>query len=154
MKITKFDVLLNVWVSLILNIFLNTIVPIANGTGLTLSSFASSYVLGVIIGFILITFLPIAPLGNKFGDLFKLDRGDIKHQLVSNVLVALIMATIMSSFMTWWGIKDVPGYQDFYVASVVSSYPLSLFLTWLSQNIALCTGIPLVKKALGIPPHA
>lgn len=152
MKFTKFDVVLNVWISLILNFLLNLFVPLCTGAGLTFASFISCFAIAYVISFLLALFVPIMQIADKFANLFKLKLGTIPHLLVGNVAAAIIMASIMNAVMVVWSIKDVPGFTSILIPAILAGWPYAIFFAWIGQCIGIWTGVPLAKKILGETP--
>ena len=127
-KLTKFDVILNIWVSLIINIALSAVLPALNGF-LTWGTFFSGFAIAFPVSTILVFVLPVVSWGAKFASLFKLKP---------NTLMTAINAGIGPHFLAaWW-----------------SCYLLALLTVYLSALLGLFTGLPLTKKILGIPAEA
>lgn len=151
MKVTKFDVILNIWVCIVICAVLSFALPmIAKGT-ITLPEYLSGFIVSTILSFILIMFLPIIKLGDSFAAKCGAEAHTVKRQLLTTIILALIMGTIMSIAMTWWGLRNVPGYQEFFWMAWFAAFPWALLIIYASANVALWTGIPLTKKIMGIP---
>ncbi len=151
MKITKFDMILNLWVSLIISLILSYALPMLATGGVTAGGYISGLIVSFIISMVLVTFVPLV----KWGDMFAAKCGakpfTVPRQLLAAIVLVLIMATVMSSSMTWFFIHNIPGYQSFFLSAWLHAYPWALLVVYISANISLWTGIPLTKKILGIP---
>jgi hypothetical protein len=150
MKLTKFDVYLNVWVSLVISAILSFTLPmIANGY-VTVGEYLSGLLISFLISLVLVLVLPVV----KWGDLFAAKCGAVPHtmsgQLLATIILALVIGTFMSLIMTWWGVRNVPGFQSFFMSAWLNAYPWALLVIYASANISLWTGIPLVKTLLRI----
>ena len=135
-KLTKFDVILNIWVSLIINIALSAVLPALNGF-LTWGTFFSGFAIAFPVSTILVFVLPVVSWGAKFASLFKL-KPNTPVFTVMTLLMTAINAGIGPHFLAaWW-----------------SCYLLALLTVYLSALLGLFTGLPLTKKILGIPAEA
>jgi hypothetical protein len=151
MKITKFDVYLNIWVSLLISAVLSFALPmIANGH-VAAAGYFSGLALSFIVSLILVLAIPLVKLGDMFAALCGTKPHTIPRQLLSTVVLALIIGTAMSLIMTWWGVRNIPGFQEFFLSAWLYAYPFALVILYVILNISLWTGVPLVKKLLGIP---
>ncbi|MDR0653525.1 MAG: hypothetical protein LBG12_09510 [Synergistaceae bacterium] len=150
MKLTKFDVYLNVWISLVISAILSFTLPLIANGHVTAGEYMSGLFISFVISFVLVLVIPVV----KWGDLFAAKCGAVPHtasgQLLATIVLALVIGTFMSLIMTWWGVRNVPGFQNFFLSAWMNAYPWALLVIYVSANISLWTGIPLVKKLLGI----
>ena len=151
MKVTKFDVVLNIWVAFLISAVLSIVLPLIAKGGLTVGEFFSGLGISFVLSFVLVLVLPIVQLGDKFAAACSAKPHTMPRQLLTTVVLALIMGVIMSLVMNWWGLHAVPGYENFYWSAWLKSFPFALIVIYIMANISLSTGIPLTKKILGIP---
>ena len=86
-KLTKFDVILNIWVSLIINIALSAVLPALNGF-LTWGTFFSGFAIAFPVSTILVFVLPVVSWGAKFASLFKLKPNTPVFTIVSTIVLS------------------------------------------------------------------
>jgi hypothetical protein len=152
MRITKFDVILNLWVSIVISLILSFVLPMIATGHLTVAEYCSGFAVSLVVSFVLVMFLPVVKLGDMFAAKCGAKPFTLPRQLLTTIVLALIMGTIMSLFMTWWGVRVIPGWQNFFFGAWLKAFPWALLVIYVSANISLWTGIPLTKKILGIPP--
>ena len=70
-KLTKFDVILNLWISLIINVALSIVLPALNGF-LTWGSFLSGFAIAYPVSTIFVFIVPVVAWGGRFAALFGL----------------------------------------------------------------------------------
>ncbi|MCD7805807.1 MAG: DUF2798 domain-containing protein [Lachnospiraceae bacterium] len=148
-KLTKFFVLTNVWGSIIMSIVLSMMMPILNGRSLTLNGFCTGFVVSFFTSLALKLFTPLIPLSGKLADWSGAPKGTNASQLVSTLLMAACMATIMSLVMTLWGIRNAPNISEIWFSSWIRAWPYAVLIVYVMVNISLWTGNPLVRKLLG-----
>ena len=148
-KLTKFDVILNIWVSLIINIALSAVLPALNGF-LTWGMFFSGFAIAFPVSTILVFVLPVVSWGAKFASLFKLKPNTPVFTIVSTIVLSFIVGTVMTLLIT----AINAGIGPHFLAAWWSCYLLALLTVYLSALLGLFTGLPLTKKILGIPAEA
>lgn len=104
-------------------------------TGFLISFFAS-------LALKLIT--PIIEAGQYLAERMGAVPRTIRYQLTSTVFLALMMGTVMSLLMTWWGVCRVPDYWSIYLQSWLREYPWVLLTVYVMINISIPTGERLV----------
>ncbi len=139
-KLTKFDVTLNLWISLIINVALSIVLPALNGF-LTWGSFLGGFAIAYPVSTIFVFIVPVVAWGGKFAALFGLKPNTPLFTVVSTVVLALIMGTFMTLLMT----AVNAGIGPHYFAAWWSCYPLALLTVYLSALLGIFTGIPLVS---------
>ena len=137
-KLTKFDVILNLWISLVINVALSIVLPALNGF-LTLGSFLSGFAIAYPVSTIFVFLVPVVAWGGKFAGLFGLRQGTAMFTIVSTIVLALIMGTFMTLLMT----AVNAGIGPHYLAAWWSCYPLALLTVYLSALLGIFTGVPL-----------
>lgn len=145
-KLTKFDVILNIWVSLIINVALSIVLPALNGF-LTWGAFIKGFSVAFPVSTILVFILPVVSWGAKFAMLFRLKPDTPAFTLVSTVILSFIIGTLMTLLMT----AINAGIGPHFLAAWWSCYLLALLTVYLSALLGISTGLPLTKKILGIP---
>lgn len=150
MKVTKFDTILNIWVSLIISLVLSYALPMITNGSITTGEYFSGLIISFVISFILVMLIPIVKLGDMFAAECGTKPNTIARQLLSTIVLVLIMGTVMSLIMTWWGLHNISDYTSFFFTSWLHAYPWVLFIIYITSNISLWTGIPLTKRILGI----
>ena len=152
MKITKFEVILNLWISLIINVVLSIVLPILAigfiNWGIFIKGFAIAFTVSTIFVFI----VPVVKWGDSFAAALKTKPHTVPSQLLSTIILALILGTMMSLLMTWVNLpKDIP---IPFVAAWLKGYPAVLATVYVSALIGIWTGIPLTMKLCHIPKGA
>jgi len=151
MKVTKFDLVLNVWVSFVICAVMSYMFPIFTTGHITAGEFFSGLGVSMIISYALVTIFPIAPLGDRFAAKCRAKPHTFARQLLTTVVLSLIMSVVMSIFMTWWGLHNVQGFQAFFWSAWAHTYPLALLIIYFCANVGLSTGIPMTMKILHVP---
>lgn len=145
-KNTKFDVILNIWISLIINIALSIILPALNGF-LTWVAFIKGFAVAFPVSTVLVFILPVVSWGAKFAMLFKLKPATPAFTFVSTIILSFIIGTLMTLLMT----AINAGIGPHFYAAWWSCYLLALLTVYLSALLGIFTGLPLTKKILGVP---
>lgn len=144
-KPTKFDVILNIWISLIINVALSIVLPALNGF-LTWETFITGFAIAFPTSTLFVFLVPVVSWGAKFAALFKLKQGAPLFTIVSTVILAFLMGTFMTLLMT----AVNAGFGPHFFAAWWSCYPLALLTVYLSALLGIFTGLPLVKAMLGV----
>lgn len=143
----KFDILLNVWVSLLISIVLSAVLPLLAGAENTFPLYFQGFVISSVVSYILATVLPVVKWGSMFAGLFKQNPRTLPGQLLSTIVMAFILGTFMSFTMTAINI----GFPPFFMAAWLTAYPWALLVIYAMANISLWTGIPVVKRFMQLP---
>ncbi len=147
-KIDKFTIVLNLWMSLFINVVFCILLPlIAIGTvswGIFLKGFLVSFPISTLVIF----FVPIVAWGNRFATLFGVKEKSTPFVLLSTIVVALIMGTFMSFLMT----AVNAGIGPWFFGAWLSVLPISLLAAYVVSLIGIGTGLPIAKK-LDEPPQ-
>ena len=144
---SKFEILLNAWISVLISIVLSAALPILAGAEITLPSYCQGFIISLVISFVLASILPVTKWGNAFAALFKQKPGSLSNQLVSTIITAFVLGTLMSFIMTAANI----GFPPYFLNAWLSAYPYALIVIYVMVNISLWTGIPAVKSFLKLP---
>lgn len=152
MKSTKFDIVLGLWISFLMNTILGIFLPLmAIGFitwGIFLKGFAIAFPISTIFAFL----VPVNQWGQNFAALFKAKPFTLKSQLLSTIVTAIIFGLFMSLLMT----AVNAGIGPHFFGAWISILPYVLIIIYISSLIGLWTGIPLTKKICRIPddsPH-
>ena len=98
-KYSKFDVILNLWISSVINVVLSIVLPALVGM-LSFGTFLKGFVIAFTVSTILVFLIPVVDWGAKFASLFGLKPGTAGFTLVSTIVLALFLGTIMTLLMT------------------------------------------------------
>ena len=147
MKKTKFDVILNLWISFVINVILSIVLPILAIGFLTPMIFLKGFIIAFIVSTAFVFIVPIVKWSNNFAALFKVRPHTLPSQLISTILLALCLGTLMSLLMT----AVNAGAGPYFFAAWLSFYPLALLTVYVSAQIGIWTGIHLAKKICHIP---
>lgn len=152
MKITKFEVILNLWISLIINIVLSIVLPILAIGFITWGIFLKGFAIAFTVSTLFVFVVPVVKWGDSFAAALKAKPHTVPSQLLSTIILALILGTLMSLLMTWVNLpKDIP---IPFVPAWLSGYPAVLATVYVSALIGIWTGIPLTMKICHIPQGA
>lgn len=143
----KFDILLNVWISLLISLVLSAVLPLLAGVENTFPLYFQGFVISIVVSYILATILPVVKWGNLFAGLFKQKPRTIPGQLLSTIILAFILGTFMSFTMTAISI----GFPPYFIPAWLSAYPWALLVIYVMANISLWTGIPIVNRFMRLP---
>lgn len=146
-KLTKFDLVLNLWISVIINVALSIALPlIAMGT-LTWPIFLRGFAIAFPVSTILVLVLPVVPLGNRFACALGAKPNTPVFTMFSTLVLALILGTLMSLLMT----AVNAGIGPWFVSAWLSCYPMVLLTVYLSALLGIFTGVPATMKMVGPP---
>ena len=139
-KLNKFDIILNIWISLIINVALSIVLPALNGV-LSFGSFIYGFAIAFPVSTIFVFLVPVVAWGAKFAGLFKLQPNTPAFTVVSTLVLALIMGTFMTFLMT----AVNAGIGPYFFAAWWSCYGIALLTVYLSALLGIFTGIPVTK---------
>lgn len=145
-KLTKFDVILNLWISLIINVALSIVLPALNGF-LTLKSFIVGFAIAYPVSTIFVFIVPVIVWGAKFALALGIKPDTPGFTVVSTVILALVMGTFMTLLMT----AVNAGVGPHFFAAWWSCYPIALAIVYLSALAGIFSGLPLVKALVKAP---
>ncbi|HWQ74707.1 MAG TPA: DUF2798 domain-containing protein [Syntrophomonas sp.] len=151
MKMSKFDIILTLWISLIINIVLGVALPLAAIGFITWHIFRVGFAIAFPVSTIFVIVVPITKWGDNFAALFKLKPHTVPQQLVSTFIVALLFSLFMSALM----MAINAGIGPHLFGAWLSVYPYAFISVYVSALVSIWTGIPLTMKILHIPkgPH-
>ena len=115
MKVTKLDLILNAWISLLIGAVLSICLPIIVKGSVSFGEFLMGTVVSGVLGFLIVLFIPIIPWGFAFAAACGAKPRTLKHQLLTTIVLALCIGIFMSAFMNWLGMRGVPGYQKIFL---------------------------------------
>lgn len=150
MKITKFEVILNLWISLIINIVLSIVLPLLAIGFITWGIFLKGFAIAFTVSTVFVFVVPVVKWGDNFAAACKAKPHTLPSQLLSTLILALILGTLMSLLMT----AVNAGVGPHFVAAWLSGYPFALLTVYVSALIGIWTGIPLAMKICHIPKGA
>lgn len=149
-KPTKFDVVINLWISLVINVVLCIVLPLAAIGMINLPIFLKGFALAFTVSTLFVFIVPIVPLSNKFASLFGAKPHSVAETLISTVLLALCLGTLMSLLMT----AVNAGIGPWFIKAWLSAYGWALLSVYCSALLGAFTGVPLTKAILHIPKDA
>ena len=148
-KFNKFDVILNLWISLIINVALSIILPLIAMHTVTWPIFLKGFAIAFPVSTLFVMLLPIVALGNKFAVACKTKPGSPLFTILSTLILALLMGTFMSLLMT----AVNAGVGPHFIGAWLSCDPLALLTVYLSALLGIWTGLPLTMRLVGPPPN-
>lgn len=146
-KITKFDVILNIWISLIINIVLSIVLPLVAIGFINAAIFFKGFAIAFTVSTLLVFLVPVAKWGRDVASAFKLKPLTLPYQLVSTLILALILGTLMSLLMT--AVNAGTGPQ--FISAWLSCYLWALLSVYVSALVGVWTGIPIAGAMCKIP---
>jgi len=152
LKITKFDVYINIWMAFIISAVLSFALPMISTGHLAIGDFFSGLIISWAVSFLVGLFLPFAKWGNMFAAKCGAKPGSMQSMFLANIILAFLMSVIMVLVMTWWGLHLVPDYQNIYLGAAIGSYPWAVLISYIASNIGFATGFHLIVKVLGVNP--
>lgn len=135
MRIDKYRLADSIWGALIMSIVLSFAMPIIANGSITFEEFFLSVIVSFFAGLIIKLFSPIDKISICIANKCGAKKGTIKNSLCIAASTTLIMGTIMSLIMTWWGMHTIPDYQNQYIHGWISTYPWVLIIVFLMVNI-------------------
>lgn len=150
MKLTKFEIILNLWISLVINIVLSIALPLLSIKFITLGIFLKGFAIAFTVSTIFVFIVPVVKWGENFAVACKAKPHTISSQLLSTLVLAMILGTLMSLLMT----AVNAGMGPYFFAAWLSLYAYVLLVVYVSALIGIWTGIPLTMKICRIPKEA
>lgn len=145
-KLSKFDVVLSLWISLIINVALSVVLPALNGF-LSFKSFLVGFAIAYPVSTIFVFIVPVISWGAKFAGACKLRPDTPGFTFASTIILALVMGTFMTLLMT----AVNAGIGPHFLAAWWSCYPIALATVYLSALCGIFSGIPLTKAVIKAP---
>jgi hypothetical protein len=149
-KPSKFDVIMNIWISVIINVVLSIVLPIAAIGILNLPIFLKGFVIAFSVSTAMVFLTPIIPIGHRFAARFKVRPHSVPERLISTAMLALILSLVMSLLMT----AVNAGIGPWFFAAWWSAYGWVYLSVYLSALLGITTGVPFTKAVLHIPKDA
>lgn len=146
-KRSKFDIFVNIWISLVINIVLCIVLPMAAIGTLTTAIFLKGFAIAFPLSTVFVFLVPIVELGEKFASLFKVKPRSFPALLLSTAVVALFLGTFMSLLMT----AVNAGLGPWFIAAWLSAYGWALLSVYVSAIAGTITAIPIAIKLFGAP---
>lgn len=146
-KMGKFDVFVNIWISLVINVVLSIVLPVVAIGKLTPAIFLKGFVIAFSVSTAFVFLVPVVNLGQRFASLFKVKPQSFPDLLLSTVVLTLILGTLMSLLMTVVN----AGIGPWFVAAWLSCYVWALLSVYVSAVVGTITAIPLGIKIFGAP---
>ena len=144
----KFNIVFNLWVSLVINVALCICLPLAAMKMITAAIFIKGFIIAYPVSTIFVLFVPVVPLGHKVAGALGAKQASIPFTMISTVILALLLGTPMSMLMT----AVNAGTGPWFVAAWLSCYPIALLTVYLSALLGIWTGGPLTFRLAGPPP--
>lgn len=149
MKINKYRLVDCMWGAFIMSLVLSYAMPIIAKGFITFDEFITSVVVSFFVGLFIKLFLPIDKISSRFAAKCGTEKGTMKFRLCSSISTTLIMGTIMSIIMTWWGMHAAPDYQIHLFSEWISTYPWVLIIVFVMVNVCHLSGSYIVKSIYG-----
>jgi hypothetical protein len=149
-KPNKFEVIMNIWISVIINVVLAIVLPLAAMGMINLKIFLIGFAIAFPVSTVLVFVLPITALGNKFAHACGAAENSVPEKLLSTIIVALILCTALSLMMT--AINLPPGVP--FIPAWLHAYPWAMISVYGSALLGIFTGVPFTKAILRIPKDA
>lgn len=143
----KFNLIFNLWVSLIINVALCIVLPLVAMHFLNWGIFLKGFVIAYPVSTLFVLFVPVVSWGGRFAAAFKAKQGSWLFTILSTLILTLLMGTFMSLLMT----AVNAGIGPWYVSAWLSCYPIALLTVYVSALIGVWTGMPLTMKLAGPP---
>lgn len=134
------------WISFVINVVLSIVLPALVGK-LNFGTFIKGFLIAFTVSTILVFLIPVVDWGAKFASCFGLKPNTPSFTIVSTVVLALFLGTIMTLLMTALN----AGIGPHFFAAWWSCYPIALLTVYLSALLGIFTGVPLTKAIVGIP---
>lgn len=147
MKRSKFEVALNLWISLVINVVLCIALPLLAIGFINWGIFLKGFIIAFPLSTIFVFLVPIVKWGEHFAAALKAKPYTLASQLLSTLLLALVLGTLMSLLMT----AVNAGVGPFFFKAWISAYPFVLIIVYISALIGIWTGLPLVRRIVAPP---
>jgi hypothetical protein len=145
-KMCKFDIFVNVWVSLIINIVLSSVLPLVVNGMLTPAVFLKGFAIAFTVSTALY-FGTRSKSGPKVCRAFQSKAAKLHCPIAVDDGVTLILGILMSLFMTAFN----EGIGPWFIDAWLSCYGWTLLSVYVSAIIGAITAIPLATKLFGVP---
>jgi len=146
-KMGKFDIFVNLWISLVINVVLSIVLPLVAIGMVTPAIFLKGFAIAFTVSTAFVFLVPVVSLGQKFASLFKVKPQSFPALLLSTIVLALILGTLMSLLMT----AVNAGIGPWFVPAWLSCYVWVLLSVYVSAIVGTMTAIPLAIKLFGAP---
>ena len=146
-KPSKFDTILNLWISLIINVVLSIVLPLAAIGFISLPIFLKGFALAFTVSTLIVFVVPIVDWGAAFALKCGARPMTLRFTLLSTLVLAFCLGTFMSLLMT----AVNAGMGPHFMAAWLSCYHWVLLSVYMSAVAGIITGVPLTKKLCGLP---
>jgi len=147
MKRTKFDVVVDIWISIVINIALSIVLPLVALHMITWGIFFKGFAIAFVVSTAFVFIVPVIQWGGKFAGALGAKPHSIPSQLLSTIIVALVLGTFMTLLMT----AVNAGIGPHFFFAWLSCYPYALLAVYISALIGIWTGVPIAMKICGVP---
>ncbi|MBQ9155367.1 MAG: hypothetical protein IJ137_01150 [Eubacterium sp.] len=148
----KFNLTLNIWISVIINVALSIVLPLVAMGTVTLPIFLKGFAIAFPVSTIIVLLIPINRLGDMVASKFGLQPQTVPFTLVSTAVLAFILGSFMSLLMTYINAGAYTGlFTPAYFAAWFSCWGWALLAVYLSALVGIYTGLPLTMKLCGPP---
>lgn len=146
----KFNLILNIWISLIINVALSIVLPvIAMGT-VNVPIFLKGFSIAFPISTVIVLLIPINRLGDTIASILGLKPQTIPFTLISTAVLSFILGTFMSMLMTY---INAGAFTGLFTPAYFAAWFSALLSVYVSAIIGIYTGLPLTMKIYGPPKH-
>jgi hypothetical protein len=148
----RFNLTLNIYVSIIINIVLCIILPKVAMGMVTWPVFLKGFAIAFPVSTLIVLFIPLNRLGDFIASRLGLKPQTVPFTLVSTFVLAIILGTIMSLLMTAVNAGSFTGYfTPAFFGAWFSAYFWALLSVYVSALVGVFTGLPLAMKLCGPP---
>ena len=148
----KFNLILNLWISLIINISLSIVLPIVAMGTVNLPVFLRGFAIAFPVSTVLVLLLPLNQLGDFIAAKLGFLPQTIPFTFASTAVLSFTLGTFMSMLMTYINAGAFTGlFTPAYFAAWFSAWGWALLSVYISALIGLYTGLPLTMKLCGEP---
>lgn len=145
-KPSKFDVILNLWISAIINVVLSIVLPLVAIGFINLPIFIKGFIIAFTVSTAFVFLVPVVGWGAAFAAKCGAKPMTLRFTLLSTIVLALCLGTIMSLLMT----AVNAGVGPHFFGAWFSCFGWVLLSVYVSAIISILTGIPVTKKICGI----
>ncbi len=143
----KFNLILNLWISLIINIALSIVLPLVAMGTVNWSIFLRGFSIAFPVSTILVLLLPLKQLGDFIAARLGLRPQTVPFTFASTAVLSFTLGTFMSMLMTYINAGAFTGlFTPAYFAAWFSAWGWALLSVYVSALIGLYTGLPLTMK--------
>lgn len=148
----KFNLILNLWISLIINISLSIVLPLVAMGTVNLPVFLKGFAIAFPVSTVLVLLLPLNQLGDFIAGKLGLQPQTIPFTFASTAVLSFTLGTFMSMLMTYINAGAFTGlFTPAYFSAWFSAWGWALLSVYTSALIGLYTGLPLTMKLCGKP---